>query len=180
MLRIAVEQRAAWQGERFRDLVENANDIIYATDVFGRFTFVNPAAARIMRCRERDLLGRSFLGRIAPSHAGAVAAFYGEQFLERRASTYFEFPARTAAGDIVWLGQNVRALFDECGTVVGFEAIAHDITARKTLEQQQQRLIAELQQALAGVKKDAVAVEHSHALCPGCALDHSSALRTAS
>ena len=41
---------------RYRDLVDNASDMIYRTDPFGRFTFVNPVATRILGYEESELL----------------------------------------------------------------------------------------------------------------------------
>ena len=41
---------------RYRDLVDNASDMIYRTDAFGRFTFVNPVATRILGFGESELL----------------------------------------------------------------------------------------------------------------------------
>jgi PAS domain S-box-containing protein len=164
MVRLSTQTRLAWSSDvRFRELIENVSDVIYWTDVFGRFTFVNPAAARMMKCRERDLLGRSFLDRIQPAHCAAVSAFYARQLRERRVQSYFEVPARTSAGELLWLGQNVRTLFDDRGTVVGFEAVARDITAQKALEAERERVIAELQMALAGVATPASLVARRRA-----------------
>ncbi|HMD37005.1 MAG TPA: PAS domain S-box protein, partial [Vicinamibacterales bacterium] len=46
---------------RLRHIVEHAQDLIYYCDPAGRFTYVNPAAARVMKYDERELLGRHFL-----------------------------------------------------------------------------------------------------------------------
>ena len=183
--------------ERFRELVENANDIIYWTDAAGRFTLVNPMGARVMRYPEDQLLGKHFADLIEPAYRPAALQFYTRQFRERRPHSYYEFPAVTAGGGIVWFGQNVRALFDEVGGVAGFEAVARDITERKELERERERLIAELRDALTNVKvlrgllpicscckkvrddggywqqiemylRDHTDAEFTHGLCPGC------------
>jgi PAS domain S-box-containing protein len=138
--------------DRFRRLVENATDIIYWTDAGGRFTLVNPMAARIMRYPEHQLVGRHFAELIDPGHRAAALQFYTRQFKERRPHSYYEFPAVTGTGTIVWFGQNVRTLFDDGGQVTGFEAVARDITERKELERERERLIAELREALLNVK----------------------------
>jgi PAS domain S-box-containing protein len=137
---------------RFRELVENATDIIYWTDAAGRFTHVNPMAARLMRYPEEQLLGRHFADLIEPAHRAAALLFYTRQFKERRPHSYYEFPAITGNGSTVWFGQNVRAMFEADGRVAGFEAVARDISERKELEQDRERLIAELKEALASVK----------------------------
>jgi PAS domain-containing protein len=52
--------------ERLRHIVEHAQDLIYYCDPGGRFTYVNPAAARVMKYAEHELIGRHFLTLIRP------------------------------------------------------------------------------------------------------------------
>ena len=120
--------------ERYRLLVTKANDIIYRTDASGRFTFVNPVAMRIMKYTEPELLGRRFIELIHPDHQPAAERFYGRQFIRKQPSTYYEFLALAKDGSEVWIGQNVQVLLEE-GTVVGFQAVARDITDRKRAEE---------------------------------------------
>ncbi|MBI2618826.1 MAG: PAS domain S-box protein [Ignavibacteriales bacterium] len=47
--------------ERYRQIVESANDIIYRTDPRGNFVYANPAAERIMGYNLKEVVGRSFL-----------------------------------------------------------------------------------------------------------------------
>jgi PAS domain S-box-containing protein len=149
---------------RFRDLVENATDIIYWMDRKGRLTQVNPMAARITRYAEADLVGKHFSDLIENTHRAAAVVFYQRQYKERRPHTYHEFPVRAANGTTVWLGQNVRTIFDRTGRIDGFEAVARDITERKTLERDRERLIAELKEALARVKE----LRGLLPICSGC------------
>jgi PAS domain S-box-containing protein len=120
--------------ERYRLLVTKASDIIYRTDASGRFTFVNPVAMRIMKYTEPELLGRRFIELIHPDHQPAAERFYGRQFIRKQPSTYYEFLALAKDGSEVWIGQNVQVLLEE-GTVVGFQAVARDITDRKRAEE---------------------------------------------
>ena len=132
--------------ERHRLLVTQASDIIYSTDVMGRFTFVNPTATRIMKYSEQELLGLRFIELIRSDQQQAAERFYGQQFVRKRLSTYYEFPAIAKDGSEVWIGQHVQVL-QEDGTVVGFQAVARDITERKRVEQKQDRLIEDLTQS---------------------------------
>lgn len=120
--------------ERYQLLVTKANDIIYRTDASGRFTFVNPVAMRIMKYTEAELLGRRFIELIHPEHQQAAERFYGRQFTRRQPTTYYEFLALAKDGSEVWIGQNVQVLLEE-GKVIGFQAVARDITERKRAEE---------------------------------------------
>ncbi len=119
--------------ERYRHIIENANEIIYRADDRGRFTYVNPAAMRITGYEEEELLGRNYLELIDPDYREAAARFYEHQFRTREASTYFEFPMIAKSGTRIWVGQNVLTVLDG-DRVVGYEAIARDITHRKDVE----------------------------------------------
>jgi PAS domain S-box-containing protein len=134
----AVQQRWAEEALRARDeqyrlLVMRANDIIYRTDPLGRFTFVNPTAMRIMKYPEEELLGRRFIELIRADARPAAERFYGRQFVRKRPNTYYEFPAVAKDGAEVWIGQHVQLLRED-DRVVGFQAVARDITERKRAE----------------------------------------------
>lgn len=120
--------------ERLRQLVERAEDIIYYCDLSGRFTYANPTAGRVMQYASGDLIGRHFLTLIRPDYHERAVALYKDQLEARTPNTYFEFPAVTRLGDIVWLGQHVQLVMhgDE---IAGVQAIARDITRQKIAEE---------------------------------------------
>jgi PAS domain S-box-containing protein len=121
--------------ERYRHIIENASEIIYGADHHGTFTYVNPASARLTGYEKEELIGRHFLDLIDPDYREAVAQFYAQQFRTREPYTYFEFPMITKAGVRIWVGQNVLTMLDG-DRVVGYEAIARDITHRKGVEEE--------------------------------------------
>jgi len=182
---------------RCRALVENATDVIYWTDAQGHFTSVNPMATQVLGYPPEDLVGRHFTELIEPTHRAAALAFYRHQARERQLHSYYEFPAVAASGRTVWFGQNVRALLGPEAEVLGFEAVARDITDRISMEREREKLIAELKEALATVKvlrgllpicsgckmvrddrgywqqienylRTHTDAEFTHGLCPGC------------
>ncbi len=118
---------------RYRELVDHASDVIYETDVNGRFTFVNPVATRVLKYTPQELVGRHYSELIRPDARQAAERFYTDQFAGRVPSTYYQFPAVAKDGVEVWLGQHVQLALD-AGRVVGFRAIARDMTAQKRAE----------------------------------------------
>ena len=116
--------------ERYRSLVDSASDIIYRADPQGHFTFVNPLGMRVMKRTQAELIGLHFLELVDPEWRPEVGRFYAEQFRNRVGHTYFEFPSISGDGGTVWIGQNVQLLQDD-DTVVGFQAVARDITERR-------------------------------------------------
>jgi PAS domain S-box-containing protein len=121
--------------EKYRTLVENANDIIYRTDALGRFNFLNSAALKVSGQAEADLIGKHFSEVIRPDCRAEARRFYVRQFVKKIPSTYYEFPMQTRDKGEVWLGQQIQLIIDN-DQVVGFNAIARDITERKQAEEQ--------------------------------------------
>ncbi len=128
------EERLRRSEERYRQLVENANDIIYLTDEKGNFTFVNPVAVRLTGYSEEDLLGKPHLDLVLPGYKEEAEQFYARQRSDRIFDTYRETPILTRDGETIWLGQNVKLRTAE-GEIVGFQAVARDITERKRAEE---------------------------------------------
>ncbi len=130
---------------RFRQIVENANDFIYRTDVNGNFTYVNPSTLNIMGyASEQEILGKHYLEVATPEFRLRLKRAYEHQYLSRTKSTYYEFPVITADRQIVWLGQNVQLIFED-EQVVGFQAVGRDITQ---LKQAQEAIALSRDQAL--------------------------------
>ncbi len=139
-------QRARTKAEaaetRYRQIVDHATDIIYRTDATGHVTFCNPIAPRLMGYSETEMLGRHFVDFVQPEARDRIARFYGRQFVRRTPTTYCEVPAIAKDGTELWLGHNVQ-LIVECGQVVGFQAVARDITELKRAEDER-RWMAEI------------------------------------
>ena len=113
---------------RYRDLVDNATDIIYRTDPSGRFTFVNPVATRILGFAEGELLSMKYFELMRPDWVPRAMSFY-EKAAKTRESTYLEFPVRKKDGEEIWVGQHVRPIITG-GRIEGFQGMARDITDR--------------------------------------------------
>ncbi len=113
---------------RYRDLVDNASDMIYRTDPFGRFTFVNPVATRILGFDEGELLAMKYFELMRPDWVPRAMSFY-EKSAKTRESTYLEFPVRKKDGQEIWVGQHVRPIITGA-RIEGFQGMARDITDR--------------------------------------------------
>jgi two-component system cell cycle sensor histidine kinase/response regulator CckA len=119
--------------ERLRHIVERAQDLIYYCDAAGRFTYVNPTAARVMQYSEDELLGRHFFSLVRKDYRNVAGEFYLRQIFEKTPTTYLEFPTVKKNGESFWVGQHVELVFDG-SQVAGVHAIARDITRQKDAE----------------------------------------------
>jgi PAS domain S-box-containing protein len=129
-------QRQLLESEtRYRQIVENASDLIYRVDTHGHFVYVNSPTLHMLGLpSEQDLLGKSLYELAKADSREAMAAFFTQQILERKTSTYYEYQTSTADGSTFWLGQNTQLILDE-DEIVGLQAVARDITERKGAEE---------------------------------------------
>jgi two-component system cell cycle sensor histidine kinase/response regulator CckA len=146
--RRAVEALRASEA-RLRDIVERAQDLIYYCDALGRFTYVNPTAARLMQYSEEELLGRHFFSLVRHDYRDDVGEFYLRQLHGKIPSTYKEFPSVTKTGETLWVGQHVELVLNG-DEIYGVHAIARDITRQKHAEEQLRRSEARYRSLIQG------------------------------
>jgi len=121
--------------EHYRHMVQNAGDILYLTDDEGSIRYINPVAETILGYRAEEMTGRFYWEFISPEHRQEIREFYIKQRAGRIPKTYHEIPLIRQDSRTVWIGQNTQ-LFEDRGKVIGFQAIARDITNRKRVEQE--------------------------------------------
>src|SRR5882724_6069014 len=86
----------------YRDLVEQASDMIFTQDLAGRLTSINPAGARFLGCSQQELIGDFFFSVVGidPQRNGFIGNLSQPQSaMEVR----HQFTARNALGEERWL-----------------------------------------------------------------------------
>jgi PAS domain S-box-containing protein len=116
---------------RFRQIVENASDVIYRVDHMGYVTYANPATIRILGYQsDNDVVGKHYLELVDPEVRVQAKRFYLRQFLKKTPTTYYELPIIAGDGSDTWLGQKTQLIY-EGDQIMGFQVFARDITAIK-------------------------------------------------
>ena len=124
--------------EKYRDLVENINDAIYAHDEKGVLTYVSPVIETFGGYRPEELIGRSFTEFIHPEDLPALlASFYRTLAGHLEPS---EFRAITKSGKVCWVRSSSRPI-RQGDRVVGLRGVLTDISERKRAEQQTATLL---------------------------------------
>ncbi|HXY38665.1 MAG TPA: PAS domain S-box protein, partial [Vicinamibacteria bacterium] len=153
--------------ERFRSLVEAADDILYRTDAKGLLTYANPAVGELLGYEQGQLAGLDFLELVRPDYREQARRYYQDQREQGIPNTYCEFPMTTRGGQDLWVGQRVQLLLRD-GRFAGLQALARDISARKLAEEALERERAQLREivthapvAMAMLDREGCHVAHS-------------------
>jgi two-component system sensor kinase FixL len=133
LIRQKVEAEAALE-ERYRELFENANDVVYTHDQQGRITSINQSGEQLLQRPRAELLSRNILELVASEQQSAARQWL-EQVVKRAALPTTELDFVTASGQRVKLEISTR-LIERGGQFVEVEGIARDITERKRLERE--------------------------------------------
>ncbi len=121
---------------RYRGIFENAVEGIFQTTPDGHFLAINPALAR--------MLGYGSPGELMTEVTDARQFFIDpgrrQEFIRMIQTNGivigFENQVRRKGGSTIWVSENVRALRDPRGRLVGYEGMAVDITERKRAERE--------------------------------------------
>jgi len=136
--------------ESYRELVENANDIVYTLDFQGRITSVNKAAETITEYSQNELVGRDIVEILTPE--SVVAA---QQMLTNQASgaerANYELDVVSRTGKVITLEVSSKLIYKNLAAV-GIQGIARDISSRRraeeALRQADQRALSEYERLL--------------------------------
>ncbi len=124
--------------ERYRNLVEGADDIIWTIDTAGRITYVNPAAERLVGYPLADIVGRPLTGLMPPAEARRGRRLLREVLAGRELGQE-EMVFRSAAGAAVYVSVTAKAIRGKDGRPVLVQGTIRDVTERKQAGELEER-----------------------------------------
>jgi PAS domain S-box-containing protein len=136
--------------ERYRELVEKANDIVFTLDFEGRITSINKAAEVITEYSQNELLTMK-IGQIL----SAESASAGERMLNNKMSgqrrTNYEVDIVSKTGRVLTLEISSRLVY-RTGEPAAIQGLARDISTRRraeeALREADQRALSEYERLL--------------------------------
>jgi PAS domain S-box-containing protein len=132
------EQAIMESRAKYRDLVENANCIIFQMDMRGNITFFNRFAQDFFGYSEAEILGRSVVGTIAPAtdSAGRNLEIMIQDLVthpEKYADNENENIRRN--GELAWVAWTNRAIYDAENRLSEILCIGIDRTEQKKAQE---------------------------------------------
>ena len=129
--RILVEKQFRASEEKYRNIIENNQDMIYITNLDGIFTFVSPGVKRVLGFKPSDLLNKHINKFVVKEDILKIKKITKHMHDERKTIDEFECRVVNQQKDIVWVSINASPTYDEYGNVNGTEGSLHNITKRK-------------------------------------------------
>jgi PAS domain S-box-containing protein len=140
--------------EQYRDLVENAHDIIYSHDLQGKYTSMNKAGEQITGYTAEESLSLDIERTVAPEHLEKVREMVRRKLAGEKVTAY-EMEIIAKDGHRITVEANTKLVYQN-GVPIGVQGIARDVTERKQLEDQlrQSQKMEAIGQLAGGVAHD--------------------------
>ncbi len=122
--------------QRYRDVVNNTNEIIFQTDATGAWTFLNPAWTTLLGYSIEESMGKKFQDFVFPEDVPESQKKLEEVITRQSEYCRHELRYVTKMNTICWMEVTARLLFDNNGTVLGTTGIINDITDSKKAREQ--------------------------------------------
>ena len=192
-----VRRKAEKASRRLVAIVEGSYDAIISQTLAGIITSWNKAAETIYGYSAAEAIGQP-ISFLTPPDAPDEVANILKKIERNERIVHYETIRLRKDGRTINISLSVSPLRDDTGEIVGASSIVRDITERESMRREREKLIAELQEALAKVKNlkgllpicawckkirddrgywrqlEAYISEHSeadfsHGICPACA-----------
>jgi len=119
--------------QRYKSLVENAEDLIFTIDYKGNFLSINKYGAHFFGKTEEEII-RHNLSEIFTWPSAEVLLLMIQNVFDARESK--QITHMVIVGDKqYWFNTNLRRLFDEAGKIYAILGISRDITERRKIEE---------------------------------------------
>ncbi|MBN2308872.1 MAG: PAS domain S-box protein [Candidatus Hydrogenedentes bacterium] len=131
--------------QRYRELYQNANDILYTHDLSGRFTSINRAGLRVSGYTHEEALQTNALEVVAPEYRELAREMVRRKLAGAETGQY-ELEMLAKDGSRIPVEVSTRLIYKD-DEPVAVQGIARDITERRRAEEEHTRLEAQVQHA---------------------------------
>lgn len=120
---------------QYRQLIENANDIIFTVDRNSVITSINKAGCGLFKSTKEELVGQN-IGEICHNESSAFMQFKAIDEVYSTGENKLIVYSVSINDSERWLSTNFSGLQDEKGNISSVLGISRDITNRKKMEEQ--------------------------------------------
>ncbi len=128
------EEKLKKSEAKYRDLVENINDIIYAVDMEGVITYISPTVKGLLGYQPKQMVGKNILEFMHQDCWDEAQRHLKEMMASGRAQSS-ACRMVTRKSDVIWVRNSMRPMAQN-GAITGVQGTLTDITESKKLEAQ--------------------------------------------
>ncbi len=127
-------EKALQKSERmYRDLYDNASDLLLTTDLAGNFTSLNRAALSYLDYTSEEITKMSVFDIAFPEYQDLIKSKINAKTNGVADSTNYEIEIMTRCGDRLRVELHTRLIYDD-DRPIGIQGIARDITQQKLIQ----------------------------------------------
>ena len=183
--------------EKYRTILEEMEEGYFETDLVGNLTFINDAGCRHLGYSRQELIGMNNRVYADKENAEKVFQTFNKVYKTGEPCRIFDYEITRKDGTKAIIEMSASLIKDAEGKPVGFRCVSRDISERKRMEEEREKLIRELEDALTNIKtlrgllpicsnckkirddkgywkqiesyiRDHSGAEFSHGMCPEC------------
>jgi len=128
--------------KKFRELVENLNDVVYAVSHNGTITYVSPVVGAVLGYTDKELVGRNFKELLHKDDLSVVSEAFQDVLKNKLQPT--EYRIQSKSNGFRWVRSSSRPVYRE-GQIIGLQGVLTDITDRRERENAIRERVKELQ-----------------------------------
>jgi PAS domain S-box-containing protein len=138
--------------EKYRTILQNIKEGYFELDLAGNITFFNDVVCRSSKYKPEELSGMNYSRYCMPGSAVKMSKMIEEIHSPKKMERNIDFEIICKDGRIMTVEASVTVILDHGRTPAGLRFVTRDVTERKRTQEEREKLILELKEALANVK----------------------------
>ena len=132
--------------KRFQDVTHSTGDWIWETDDQGRYTYVSPVVEEVLGYKPQEIIGKYFYDLFHPDNKEELKKAALEVFSKKQMFKNLLNRNIKKDGQVVITESTAVPIVTGNGRLLGYRGADRDITERKKAEEEQQKLMKDLEE----------------------------------
>ncbi|MGY6520563.1 MAG: PAS domain S-box protein [Mongoliitalea sp.] len=135
--KLKTEHDLALSEERFRQIAEYSQTVIWEVDLNGLYTYISPVAKTVFGYEPEELTGKKHFFDLHPENLQEDFKELALQLVESGSIIKdFENPIQKKDGEVIWVSTNATPILGQNKEIIGYRGSDSNITERKIAEEQ--------------------------------------------